>query len=103
MASKKKRNTVAELVAAVEKLREFGLPDDALERCVRDAEDGLEVGLGDVPPAVPAKCRLGAVARAELMRSLSTLVRVIRERSDASRARASKVRTELGNSTRQLG
>lgn len=90
MGSKKQRNGIGELIEALAVLRELELPETELEQLLRDAEDGLELGLGSVPPAVSAKRQLDAAARVRLMGALTKLAEVLRARVNETEKRCSR-------------
>ncbi len=91
MGTKKRASGMKAILEAIDQVRSFGISDEALESLVRDAEDGLELGLGAVPPAVPAKYALGAKERVELMGALTTLAEGLRARvSECARRNSTK-------------
>lgn len=92
MGSKKRRSGVGELIEALAVLREFELPETELEQLLRDAEDGLELGLGAVPPAMSAKRQLEAAARVRLMGALTKLAELLRARSDETKKRQNETK-----------
>ena len=92
----RREGSFAELAESVERLREaqraVGMPDELVDEMLRDAEDGAALGLGEVPPAYPAKYKLDARARVELMAALSTLATAVRERVRETEVRTSAKR-----------
>ena len=64
------------------------MPDELVDEMLREAVDGAALGLGEVPPAYPAKYRLDVKARVELMAALTTLATAVLERGERARERA---------------
>ena len=86
-----KKGGFAELQESLGKLealkRRFGMSDELVGGMLRDAEDGVALGLGAVPPALPVKLAVDARSRVELMSVLFTIAAAMHDRVELARKR----------------